>query len=45
MGLLKEKSSYRPKPHETVVAWIVTVAAGAIVAWKVLGPWLRGPAS
>ena len=36
MGLLKEKSSYRPTRPETVVAWILTLGAGIAVAWFVL---------
>jgi hypothetical protein len=41
MGLLKEKSPYRPTRRETVLAWIVTAASGAAVAWFVLGRLLR----
>jgi len=36
MGYLKEKSSYRPKRHETVLAWVFTVASGAALAWVLL---------
>ena len=42
MGLLKEKTTYRPTRLETALAWIVTVAAGVAVAWLVLRPWLVG---
>jgi hypothetical protein len=36
MGLLKEKSSYRPTRRETALAWIVTAASAAAVGWFVL---------
>lgn len=36
MGFLKEKSSYRATRTETVLAWIVTAAAGLAVGWFVL---------
>ena len=42
MGLLKEKTSYRATRLETALSWVVTVAAGAAVAWLVLRPLLRG---
>jgi len=41
MGLLKEKSSYRPTRLETAAAWIVTAASGLAVAWFVLRALLR----
>ena len=36
MGLLKEKSSYRPTRAETVLAWIVTAGSAVAVGWFVL---------
>ncbi len=38
MGLLKEKTSYRPTRVESLLAWVMTGAAGLVVAWKVLWP-------
>jgi len=41
MGLLKEKSAYRPRRHEVALAWLVTAAAGLFVAfwlWKSCAP-------
>lgn len=41
MGLLKEKSAYRPRRHEGVLAWIVTGTAGVVLAlwlWKSCAP-------
>ncbi len=37
MALIKPKSDYRPTRVETVLAWIVTAAAGLVVLWLVLG--------
>ena len=45
MGFLKEKSSYRPTRPEVVLSWVFTLAAAAVVAWKVLVPWLEGTGS
>ena len=42
MGLLKEKSSYRPTRFEVVLAWIVTGASGAVVAWFLYRAWFGG---
>ena len=42
MGILKEKSSYRPSPLETALAWVVTAASGIVAAWKILAAWLGG---
>jgi len=36
MSLLKPKSAYRPTRTETVLAWVMTSAAGAVVLWLVL---------
>jgi hypothetical protein len=36
MGLLKEKSSYRPTRLESASAWIVTLASAAVLLWTVL---------
>ncbi len=33
MGMLKEKSSYRPTSFEKTAAWIVTLASIAVLAW------------
>lgn len=41
MGFLKEKSSYRPTRFERAAAWIVTLAAAAIVVVFLLRSWLR----
>ena len=40
MGFLKEKSAYRPTKVETVLAWIVTAAAGLVVAAFLARAWL-----
>lgn len=42
MGFLKEKSSYRPTRFETAAAWVVTGAAGGLVAWFLLRAWSGG---
>ena len=42
MGLLKEKSVYRPTRLETILAWAVTAAAGLVVAAFLARAWL-GP--
>ncbi|MFN8177458.1 MAG: hypothetical protein U0167_06005 [bacterium] len=36
MGLLKEKSSYRPTRFEQLLAWAMTLASAAIVVWFAL---------
>jgi hypothetical protein len=36
MGLLKEKSSYRPTRFEQLLAWVVTLASAATVVWFAL---------
>ena len=41
MGLLKEKSTYRPTRFERAAAWIVTLASAAVVATFLLRGWLR----
>ena len=41
MGLLKEKSSYRPTRLEKISAWVFTVGACAAVGWYVLRELLR----
>ncbi len=38
MGLLKQKTTYRPSRLESTLAWVFTAAAGLVVAWKVLWP-------
>jgi hypothetical protein len=43
VGFLKEKSSYRPTRLESVVAWVVTGAAGAVVALFLARSWLGRP--
>ncbi len=45
MGFLKEKTSYRPTRSEIALAWVFTLAAAAVVAWKVFRPWLGGTGS
>jgi hypothetical protein len=42
MRLLKEKSAYRPSRAEIALAWLVTGASGAVVAWFLLGRCLAG---
>jgi hypothetical protein len=39
VGFLKEKSPYRPTRLETVVAWVVTAAAGLVVALFLARSW------
>ena len=41
MGLLKEKSSYRPTGFERAAAWIVTLTSAGIVVAFILRSWLR----
>jgi hypothetical protein len=40
VGFLKEKSAYRPTRVETILAWIVTIAAGVVVAAFLARAWL-----
>jgi hypothetical protein len=42
MGLLKEKSSYRPSPVEVALAWVLTGASGLAVAVYLLRTWIGG---
>jgi hypothetical protein len=41
VGLLKEKTSYRPTRREKVLAWIFTIAACAAVGGYLLRELLR----
>ena len=43
MGLLKEKTSYRPSRPEVVLAWVFTGAAGLAVAWFLAEALFGGP--
>ena len=38
MGLLKEKSTYKPTGFETILAWVVTLASAALVVWFAARP-------
>ncbi|GJM44363.1 MAG: hypothetical protein DHS20C21_12050 [Gemmatimonadota bacterium] len=42
MGLLKEKTKYRPTRAEVTLAWVFTAASGAVAAWWILTAWLQG---
>jgi hypothetical protein len=44
MGLLKEKSKYVPTRAEKILAWIVTLAAGAALLWHIAASF-RGSSS
>lgn len=40
MGLLKEKSSYRPTRFERAAAWLVTLVSAGVVATFLVRAWL-----
>ncbi len=42
MGMIKEKTAYRPTRFESAAAWVVTLASIAALVWVCIRAMTRG---